>query len=282
MGGEAIDEPLLFREHRLLARVGRFAVRLADRALALVEIVVAGVRRDLAAVDLGDARDDAVHEIAVVGGHQQRARPRLQERFEPDDRLDVEVVGGLVHQQHVGPADQHPRHRHAHLPPAGERADVAVDLIVVEAQAVQDLARPAFQGVAPKMLVLVLHLAEPGQDAVRIAGAGRVRHRLLQVLELVVQRAQPSAAGDRLVEHGPPRHFLDVLPEVADREAPRHRHLAVVGLLFADQHAEDGRLAGPVRSDEPDLVARVQLERGVDEQDLTAVLLGEVGEGNQR
>ena len=52
--GEPIDEPLLLGEHRLLARVRRFAIGFADRALALVEVVVARVDRDLAAVDLGD------------------------------------------------------------------------------------------------------------------------------------------------------------------------------------------------------------------------------------
>ena len=66
---------------------------------------------------------------------------RLQEPLEPDDRLDVEVVRRLVHQQHVGLAEQHARHRHAHLPAARERADVAVDPLVVEAEAVKDLAR---------------------------------------------------------------------------------------------------------------------------------------------
>ena len=86
-------------------------------------------------------RDDAVHELAVVRGHQQRAGARLEERFEPDDRLDVEMVGRLVHQQHVGLAEQHARHRDAHLPAAGERADVAVDPLVVEAEAVQHFAR---------------------------------------------------------------------------------------------------------------------------------------------
>ena len=163
--GKPLDEPLLLREHRLLPGVRRFAVGLADRALALVEIVVARVDRDLAAVDLGDLRDDAIHELAVVRRHQQRARTRLQERFEPDDRLDVEVVGRLVHQQHVGLAEQHARHRHAHLPAARERADVAVDPLVVEAEAVEDFARPALERVAAEMLVFLLHLAEARENA---------------------------------------------------------------------------------------------------------------------
>ena len=88
-------------------------------------------------------RDDAVHELAVVRRHEQRARQRLEEGLEPDDRLDVEMVRRLVHQQDVGPAEQHARHRDAHLPAARERADVAVDPLVVEAEAVQHLARLA-------------------------------------------------------------------------------------------------------------------------------------------
>ena len=149
----------------------------------------------------------------------ERARPRLQERLEPDDRLDVEVVGRLVHQQDVGLAEQHARHRHAHLPAARQRAHVAVDPLVVEAEAVEDLARAALERVAAEVLVLLLHLAEAREDAVHVVGPVRVGHRLLQILELVVQVAEPAAAGDRLVEHRPAGHLLDVLAEVADRQS---------------------------------------------------------------
>jgi hypothetical protein len=71
--GEPLDEALLLGEHGLLPGVGGFAIGFADGALAFVEVVVAGIGRDLAAVDLGDARDDAVHELAIVRGHEQRA-----------------------------------------------------------------------------------------------------------------------------------------------------------------------------------------------------------------
>ena len=128
-------------------------------------------------------RDDAVHELAVVRGHQQRAGQRLEERLEPDDRLDVEVVGRLVHQQDVGPAEQHARHRDAHLPAARQRADVAVDPLVVEAEAVQHLARLRLERVAAEMLVLLLHLAEAREDAVHVVGAAPgSRHRVLAAL----------------------------------------------------------------------------------------------------
>ena len=95
-----------------------------------------------------------------------------------------------------------------------------------------------------------------------------------------MQVAEPSAAGDRLVEHRSAGHLLDVLPEVADGQLLRHDHVAVVRRLFADDHAEERRLAGAVRADQPDFLAGVELERGVDEQDLLAVLLADAGEGN--
>jgi hypothetical protein len=101
---------------------------------------------------------------------------------------------------------------------------------------------------------------------------------VLQRLELVVQVAHAAAAGDRLVEHRPPRHLLDVLPEVADGQLLRHRHVAVVGRFLAGDHPEERRLAGAVGADEADLFARVELEGGVDEEDLPAVLLADAVE----
>jgi protocatechuate 3,4-dioxygenase beta subunit len=49
--------------------------------------------------------------------------------------------------------------------------------------------------------------------------------------------------------------------------------LRLIGLLFAEHEPEDGGLAGAVGPDQPHLLARVELEGGVDEQDLGPVLL---------
>ena len=92
--------------------------------------------------------------------------------------------------------------------------------------------------------------------------------------------AGAAAAGNRLVEDRPPGHLLDVLTEIADGQLLGNRDLALVGRLFADDHPEQGGLAGSVRADEPDLLAGIELERGVDEEDLPAVLLADSGEGN--
>ena len=97
------------------------------------------------------------------------------------------------------------------------------------------------------------------------SGARGIGHRVLQLLELVMEIADASAAGDGLVQHRPARHLLDVLAEVADGQLLRHRDLAVVHAFFAGDHAEDGGLAGAVGSDEADFFPGIELERRVHE-----------------
>ena len=96
----------------------------------------------------------------------------------------------------------------------------------------------------------------------------------------MVQVADAAAAGDGFVEHGAAVHLFHVLAEVADGELLGDGDFAFVGRFLADDHAEEGGLAGAVGADQADLFARVELERGVDEDELFAVLLVDVGEGN--
>ena len=217
-----------------------------------------------------------------MGGHEQRPRQRRQEALEPDDRLDVEMVRRLVHEQHVGATEQDAGHRHAHFPPAGQVADIAVDPLVVEPEAKEHFARLRFERVAAKMLVFPLHLAEPREDAIHVAGASGIAHGVIELLELVVEIADTAAAENRLVQHRPAAHLLDVLPEITYREFLRNGDLAFIGRLFADDHPEQRGLARAIRADEADFLARIELERSIDEQDLSAVLLADASKGDHR
>ena len=106
---EALDELDLLGEHRLLALELRLLLLLGQRALLLVEFVVARIRGQRAAVDLHHLGDDAVHELAVVRGHQQRALVALEELLQPDQAFEVEVVARLVEQHDVGAHEQDAR-----------------------------------------------------------------------------------------------------------------------------------------------------------------------------
>jgi hypothetical protein len=103
---------------------------------------------------------------------------------------------------------------------------------------------------------------------------------VIELFELVVQIPDPPAARDGFVQDAASGHLFDVLPEVPDRQLAGNRHVPFIGGLLADDHPEQRRLAGPVRADETDLLARIQLERGIDEEELAAVLLTDVRKGN--
>ncbi|MBQ1754046.1 MAG: hypothetical protein II002_03835 [Bacteroidales bacterium] len=70
-----------------------------------------------------------------MGDEHQRAGERpFQVVFQPLDGLDVEMVGRLVEQQHVGPAQQDLRQFDAHVPALREGFRLAAELGFLEAQ----------------------------------------------------------------------------------------------------------------------------------------------------
>ena len=120
---DALPDPDLLLRQLLVEE--RVLLRLRVQAfLAAAQVVgvVAGPVGDLAAVELDDAGGQRAQEAPVVGDEDQRARPALEEAFQPVDGLDVEVVGGLVEQQHVGRRHQRARQQHAALHAAGQLA----------------------------------------------------------------------------------------------------------------------------------------------------------------
>ena len=100
---EPLDERDLLLQHRLLPLVLCRRVTVGDGALADIELVIAGVSGQLAVVDLDDLADHPVHELAVVRGHENGALEAFEEVLQPDERLQIEMIGRLVEQQRVGP-----------------------------------------------------------------------------------------------------------------------------------------------------------------------------------
>ena len=128
LGPEAADEGLGRIDLALLV-LGRVDQGLVALLLLLLEVVVvAGVEVDDAPVEVGDVRDHAVEEVAVVADDDQGARPGQQELLQPEQALEVEVVGGLVHEQQVGLLEQQPGQGHPHAPAAGELGDGPVEV----------------------------------------------------------------------------------------------------------------------------------------------------------
>jgi hypothetical protein len=66
---------------------------------------------------------DGVEELAVVADHDHGAGVALEPGFQPDQGVQVQVVGGFVEQQQVGRAHQRAGQLQAHAPAAGEAVD---------------------------------------------------------------------------------------------------------------------------------------------------------------
>ena len=90
----------------------------------LVSAEVTGVAAKRAAVEFEDAGDDVVQKVAVMGDKHHGTAKIAQQRLQPGDGVQVEVVRGLVEQQHIRNRNERLRQRHALLHAAAEFAHV--------------------------------------------------------------------------------------------------------------------------------------------------------------
>ena len=93
----------------------------AHLTLSEVKVIIAAVGGDSAVTDLDDASHQAIHELAIVAGHDHgTGELGRQPALQPDDRFDIEMVGRLIQKQYVGIDGQNLRQGNAHLPTATE------------------------------------------------------------------------------------------------------------------------------------------------------------------
>ena len=215
-------------------------------------------------------------------GHEHRALELAEPALEPDDALDVEVVRRLVEQERVGALQKDLRERDAHLPAAGEVADVAVDEVRREAEAREDLPRPRLERVAVEGVEARLHLAEALDQGLELVEALGVGHAVLEQVELVGHVGHLAGARHGLLDHGASVHVAHALLEPSEGHAAVDDHGAGVRRIVPGDHAEDGALARAVGAHQADLLALEEAERGVDEEDLLAVLTGDGVESDHR
>ena len=97
---------------RALASALRLLFLLQPLALLLEpRRVIALVRHPLAAIELEDPLRHVVQEVPIVGDGDDGAGELGEEPLQPLHALGVEMVGGLVEQQHVGLLEQHAAER---------------------------------------------------------------------------------------------------------------------------------------------------------------------------
>ena len=268
---EAVDERVQVRDLPLLLDVGCLLQRELARAFALELRVVAGVRDELARVDVHDAVDDGVEEVPVVRDEQQRARILAEPVLEPQHRVEVEVVRRLVEEQQVGPAHQRLREVQAHPPAAGEARDRVRVPVRAEAEPREQRRGARPRAVAADDFELMVQV---GERLARVRGIG------LGGSERAFDRAQFRVAVEHVVERAG-RDRRRFLRDVRDR--PRGRNVDRPGVRneLVAQRGEEARLAAAVRADDPELVAGMRGEIRAVEQALRAAGDREVGDPDQ-
>ena len=80
-----------------------------------------------------------------------------------------------------------------------KQPDVAIDPLVVEAKTMQDFAGIGFKSVSTEVVVFLLDLSKAWENPIHVFRSCRVRQRMLQLFELVVQIADASAARTRSI-----------------------------------------------------------------------------------
>ena len=229
-------------------------------------------------------RDQAVEELAVVAGHDQRALEVAQEA--PRATGSTRGRDGWSARRAAATSGRSSRMRASATrifqPPESLPTSPSMTSWR-EAEAGQDLARASLEAVAVELLEA---RPAPRRSASTSASSSsrpvRVGQRLFEVAAAPCgDRSDRPGAVHRLGDHAAPGHLADVLAEVADgdvrdRRAPGPRR----AVSLAHDQAKDRGLAGAVGPDQADLLAAKHARRGLDEEDLLAVLLRDVVESD--
>ena len=80
------------------------------------------------------AGDRLVEQVEVVTDHKQGTLVVAQEVQQPRLRVDVEVVGRFVEQQHVAPREQDARQFHAAALTAGQHLQLQVQTVRLQTE----------------------------------------------------------------------------------------------------------------------------------------------------
>ena len=188
---------------------------------------------------------------------QQRAGEFAQVLFEPPDRVDVEMVRGLVEQEEIGLRDERLAEQRAAAPSAGQLAERTIGR---QRQPRHDRLDTLFEPPAVALLELVLELAQALEVPVAIGDLPG------NVVILRDERAELSEPRGHFIEHRAIRRTGNVLIEPGHAEPGRPPDRSPVGRHVSGDHLEEARLACPVAADEADPLARVDAQAGVLEE----------------
>ena len=185
--------------------------------LLLVGAVVAFVAGKVAALDLEYAGNALIQEIPVVRDYHKGAAVAGEVALQPLERLNVQVVGGLVQEHKVRFAQEHGAERQTGLFAAGKGAYHLPQALLGETEGRQNAAGRALKAVA----VDVLETLRKGPSR---QGA-------------LLRRVLLSQSHERVEYAAVVREVL-ALTQVAGRQVPCRGKFSAVRRQFAHYHLE--------------------------------------------
>ena len=268
LGLEARDELLQVGDLVLLFDVGVLLQFELLRASILKGAVIAAVTGEFSVLDMQRHRGDGIKKFAVVADDDHGSLIALEPGFEPDQRVEIEVVGRFVEQQQIGRTHQRASQLQTHAPAAGEAIDRIVQLGGLEAETENQRLSPRLRVMCAG--VVQRHVGMRHAFAV-VAGFGRVH--------LALRGKQGSIAfnheiGRRL------RGFRHLLRHL--RHTPLRRHAEVAGIFMqvAVDQGKQRRLAGTIAPDQADFFTGIERHRRVFQNHLGATAQSDVFESD--
>ena len=221
----------------------------------------------MAAVDLADPLGNVIQEVAIVCDGKHRALVVVQEVLEPQDRLGVQVVRGLVEQQQVGSFEQQLAQGHATALAAGKYVDRHVG--IGQLQGVHGLAELGIDIPAVGGINLVLELSHLGHEGVHVAI--RVAHLLADLVEAIDLGDHVAKCHAHVLDDGLVIVERRLLLQDAHGVAGGEPGVAVGDLLNTGHDLKQGRLAHAVGAHDADLGTGVEAQGHVVKDYLVAM-----------
>ena len=211
-------------------------------------------------VQLNDLVHHSVEKIFIMAHDHHAAFVIHQVFFQPFDGGKVEVVGGLIEQQHIGMLQYHLCQQHAHPPSTAELFVWFVELLIAETQAVQYFLHlvPYIESFEYFQLMQHVHVTVEQffiflcfEDLLQFGLFLLQRHFLLECLH---------------------RHFGDaavgveaqqVLMQVANGGIAAFFNRAGAGRVLPNQHLQQGGFSRAVIADEANAFTGVEVPGGI-------------------
>jgi hypothetical protein len=212
--------------------------------------------------DLDGPVGHIIEESPVVGDQNDGPAVVAEEILEPLDRLDIEVVGGLVEEENVGFTQEEFGQFDAHAPSAAEFRRIPAEVAPLESQSGEGLFQFRLVVVATQDAVVFFFIVDALEEA-EVIGAvivGTVGDLVVEIVDLPFEPEQGFEGQAGFFPHIPGVGDVHHLREVADGQLLGHGDLSGGRLVDAGDDFQEGGLAGAV------LAGKANAVTGIDQK----------------